>query len=82
MTVEELRTVAKEMGYKLMPIQPYEKLKVCVCGCKQREHWYGPETVQLKCKKCGLYALGRTEAEARREWNSMIAAMRAGEEYK
>ena len=76
MTVDELRTTAKEMGYKLMPAQPYEKLKVCICGCKQREHWYGT-AVQLKCKRCGKTATGATEAEARRNWNRMIERDRA-----
>ena len=72
MTVEELRTTAKEMGYKLMPIGTVEKLKVCRCGCKRREHWYDSRGVMLKCKKCGLSASGKTEAEARRNWNRMI----------
>lgn len=77
MTVEELRVTAKEMGYKLMPIAPYERLKVCTCGCKRREHWYdGRGGMSLVCERCGRKASGKTEAEARRNWNRMIERMR------
>lgn len=80
MTVEELKVTAKEMGYKLMPIQPYEKLKACICGCKRREHWYGQGIVILQCERCGRKAIGKSENDARREWNDMIVEMRARQE--
>ena len=75
MTVEELKATAKDMGYKLMPIAPYEKLKVCTCGCKRRKRWYisgKRDGIKLVCCKCGKEAFGETEAEARRKWNRMI----------
>ena len=75
MTVDELKAEAKEMGYKLMPIAPYERLKVCICGCKRRDHWYGGG-VRLVCHKCGRMATGETEAAARRNWNRMIEEAR------
>lgn len=77
MTVEELRTTAKEMGYKLMPIAPYEKLKVCICGCKKRERIYGVDAMTLICRRCGLSVSGKTEAEARTNWNRMVSEGRA-----
>lgn len=77
MTVEELKAEAKEMGYKLMPAQPYEKLKVCICGCKRREHWSNCETVILRCMRCGREVVGHDETEARRNWNRMIERDRA-----
>ena len=75
MTVDELRKTAKEMGYKLMPISQ-EKLKACICGCKQRDHEYG-SGVTLRCKRCGRTASGKTETEARKNWNAMIERDRA-----
>ena len=80
MTVDELRTTAKEMGYKLMPAQPYEKLKVCICGGKRRKWWYisgKRDGIKLVCRKCDKEAFGATEAEARRNWNRMIERDRA-----
>ena len=72
MTVEELKETAKEMGYKLMPIAPHEKLKACRCGCKKRRRIYGCDDLMIVCMRCGLSAYGSTEAEARKNWNAMV----------
>ena len=76
MTVEELRREAKAMGYNIIPIKPKEKLLPCACGSKRREHWStyekGKNYTVLRCEKCGRGASGRTEREARRNWNDMV----------
>ena len=76
MTVEELRKEAKAMGYNIIPIRPKEKLLPCVCGSKRREHWYtyvnGVEYAVLRCERCEREASGRTEREARKNWNDMV----------
>ena len=76
MTVEELRREARGLGYNIIPIAHVEKMLPCVCGCNRREHWTtyvkGRKYSVLKCKKCGSTASGRTEREARRNWNAMV----------
>lgn len=72
MTIEELRSTAEKMGYKLMPVSSHERLKVCICGCKSRGRIYGVNDMTLFCKRCGRSVSGKTEAEARRSWNRMI----------
>ena len=77
MSVEELRREAKLLGYKLIPINVKEKLAPCICGYKKREHWSsykdGVWYEQLKCPKCGMESTpGKTEAEARKNWNIMV----------
>ena len=76
MTVEELRREAKAMGYNIVRVNPKEKLLPCVCGSKRRGHWswfnHGVEYTVLKCEKCEREAYGRTDREARHNWNEMI----------
>ena len=79
-TVDELKEAAKEMGYKLIPMPSDERLKACTCGCRRREHWYTRHGVRLMCVKCGKEAVGETEADAKRNWNSMIEAERRDNE--
>lgn len=54
----------------------YEKLLPCTCGCKRREHWSkyadGGIMTGLKCIKCGKTVWGKSEVDARREWNRII----------
>lgn len=86
MTFEELKAEAKAQGYNLIKINKKEKLLPCVCGCNRREHWSGwsgeEEFIKLVCSKCGIFAKGKTEKEATRNWNKMIEERRAtnGEE--
>ena len=74
MTVDELKAEAKAQGYYLVKAQPLEKLLPCVCGCRYRERWSGTHDRKIifVCHKCGLEASGRTEREARRNWNDLV----------
>lgn len=75
MTVEELKKIANEMGYNIIKKQEYIKLLPCKCGCNSREHWYGvkkDDAYILKCRNCGAKAKGKTEREARLNWNQMV----------
>ena len=76
MELTELRQEAEKLGYKLVPIKKYVRFLPCVCGCNRRIHWsvvnnneYG---VILECKRCGLEAKGKTEKEAKHNWNWMM----------
>ena len=75
--LDEARVLAEKLGYKLVPIKKYERYLPCVCGCNRREHWShvspgsAPITV-LKCKKCGLVTEGKTETEAKHNWNELV----------
>ena len=82
MDVEELRILAKSMGYNIIPIKKYEKLLPCVCGCNRRSHWdtvvRGIYRKTLRCENCEREASGRTEAEVRHNWNEMIRSEQDG----
>ena len=55
------------------PVQKKSRaLLPCFCGCNQRERWYGSGGIELVCKRCGKSVEGKSEAEARRNWNAMI----------
>lgn len=81
MTFEELKAEAKAQGYNLLKIYPHVKLEPCICGCNTRRHisrWTGFETLTvLHCTKCGREAVGRSEQEAKENWNRMILAERS-----
>ncbi len=82
MNVDELRTLAKSMGYNIIPIKKHEKLLPCVCGCNRRSHWdtsrWGPGSKLLRCYNCDRYAGGKTTAEAIHNWNEMIRREQSG----
>ena len=75
MEFEELKAEAKRQGYNLIKIRNV-KLLPCTCGSNRREHWYmyrdGIRFKGLICHKCGKEALGKTEIEAKENWNRMI----------
>ena len=76
MTVDELKKIANEMGYNIIKKQKYIKLLPCKCGCNRREHWYGineDNAFIFVCEKCGAKAKGRTDREARLNWNRMVS---------
>lgn len=78
MSIEELQKEAEKHGYKLVKNEPYERMLPCTCGCKQREHWWRTNAEDgnrniLVCKKCGKEASGKSEADAKRNWNKMIS---------
>ena len=74
MTEEELKAIAKDMGYNLIKAEPYIKFKPCTCGSNRRSHWYNSKGSQCyECKKCGKQSpWGKTEQEARKLWNFII----------
>ena len=56
--------------------KPYEsrKKKACICGCKSPTLWYicgGEYKNEIKCPKWGRHALGKSELDAIRIWNSL-----------
>lgn len=75
-SLPELRALAEKMGYKLAPIKRYERFIPCVCGCNRRTTWFitnnSGYSVSLECKKCGLEVAGKSEADAKRNWNKLI----------
>ena len=79
MTLEELKKEAANLGYSLIKRAPREHFLPCVCGCKQREHWYdvnGVDEEELKCKKCGFSVTG-SHRDVRTIWNDAIRLKRA-----
>lgn len=76
MTFEELKAEADKQGYKLVVYKKIEPFLPCTCGCNRRTHWYsyknGENNIRLCCNRCGKSASGKTEAEARRNWNALI----------
>ena len=72
----ELRVLAEKLGYKLVPIKRYERFIPCVCGCNRRTTWFitnnSELSVSLECKRCGLEVAGKSEADAKRNWNKLI----------
>lgn len=79
MTVEELKEIAKSMGYNIIPIKKYEKYLPCTCGNNRREQWETQSGVKISCTKCGKSAEGKTMAEAKRNWNKAISECKEGE---
>ena len=82
MDVEELKILAKSMGYNIIPIKKREKLLSCICGCNRREHWVtyieGIRYEKLICERCGKFSLGKSEAKAIHNWNEMIRSEQDG----
>ena len=78
MTYEELKEEAKRQGYKLIKENPMPKLLPCPCGGQRRVHLrhgfpYGVRDHCYECIKCGRVSeWGKTEREAREEWNRMV----------
>ena len=82
MTFEELQIEAQKQGYKLVKNKPYEKLLPCTCGYNKRDRWvryYNEEGgrhgryVTLICKNCGREVDGRSDADAKRNWNKEVS---------
>lgn len=73
--IEDLKQKLKEMGYNVIKIPKREKFLPCVCGCNRRTTWFSSNNINkyiYECQKCGLSASGKTEKEARHNWNIMI----------
>lgn len=77
MTLEELKVEAKNQGYKLVKEMPYEKFLPCKCGHNRRKRYYGfysgkGSYERYVCTKCGYYVDGKTEKEAKHNWNEKM----------
>lgn len=76
MTLEELKVEAKKQGYKLVKDIPYEKFLPCKCGHNRRKKYYGfynmGYSYRYVCNKCGYYVDGKTEKEAKHNWNEKM----------
>ena len=77
MTLEELKIEAKNQGYKLIKDTQYEKFLPCRrCGLNRRERHCGfvngDSYVRYVCIKCGYYVEGKTENEAKHNWNEKM----------
>lgn len=77
MTVEELRALAKSMGYNIVKIKPYEKFLPCICGNNRREEWFGNDGREIiyKCTKCGFGVFGKNRADAKHNWNINVESI-------
>lgn len=77
MTLEELKTEANKLGYKLVPIKKYVSRSTCVCGQKYKvELWLdtsGTGMFFYKCPKCGLKGYPASSREgAKLNWNRKV----------
>ena len=73
MTLEELKAVAKKMGYEVIKRRrPIPKLTPCTCGCNRRTTSYGPNYIKLTCNKCGKAIAGKNRRDVTLNWNRMI----------
>ena len=80
MTVEELKSEAKKLGYRITPIRKYIKLLPCTCGRKQLGGWWWDSENHVYFYKCPICDMegppGKTDREARKNWNTMIESLR------
>ena len=76
MTIEELKEEARKLGYDVVPKREYERLLPCTCGHNRRERYYCNSAsgtyVKLVCARCGRRVEGKTESEAKRNWNKTM----------
>lgn len=74
MTFDQLKAMAKFLGYNLVPIKKWVKKLPCTCGNKRFElHYYFGNKVFYKCPKCGKEGPRANGANnANIAWNDMI----------
>ena len=73
MNLAQLQEEADRQGYRLVKKPLRTTLLACICGCRKREHWYGNDgTITLVCMKCGKQVTGKSEMNARVNWNKEI----------
>lgn len=74
MTVNELRTAARMLGYKIVKIEP--TMLPCICGSRKKEHVSRYENgtwgQYMRCPECGLNVKGDTVPEMVNNWNKKI----------
>ena len=79
MTLEELKSEAKKLGYKLIKDDPKSKLP-CVCGCNSKKlgtYWFVSREkadVTIYCPICDREATGKNERDAIENWNAMACS--------
>lgn len=75
--IKELKQEAKELGYRLTPIQKYIRFEPCICGRKYPSMWHKGGYVFYKCPRCERAAHNaKSEREARIKWNEMVTRKR------
>ena len=80
-TLQELTDEADRQGYSLVKKPLRTTLLACICGCGRRKHWYSNDgTITLVCMKCGKSVTGKSEMNARVNWNKEITRIQKGEE--
>lgn len=73
MTVEELKSTAKSLGYSIVPIQTYVRLIPCKCGKKHITQWLSGVNIFYQCDECGLRGeFSRVNRQARLNWNKAV----------
>jgi predicted RNA-binding Zn-ribbon protein involved in translation (DUF1610 family) len=75
MTIEELKTEAEKLGYRVVKKEKYVSLLPCPCGRKKPEKWYSFTENEdfYQCPNCGLKAPGAmTDKQARYNWNLLV----------
>lgn len=76
MTLDELKTEANKLGYKLVPIKKYVSRLPCICGQKYKvELWLDTNIGMFayKCPKCGLKGYPSSSREgAKLNWNRKV----------
>lgn len=73
MTLQELIDEADGQGYRLVKKPLKTTLLACICGCRKRKHLYSNDgTITLVCMKCGKSVTGKSEMNARVNWNKEI----------
>ena len=72
-SLDQIKRMAKELGYNLIPNNSWIKKLPCTCGRKRLEAWYGPEGPYWVCPDCGKRGPSApTERKAAMAWNEMI----------
>ena len=71
---EAVKAYAEEHGYKMFKSKKREKYLPCMCGHNRRETWYDAATKEtlLVCEKCRTVVRGKTDEEAKRNWNEVM----------
>ena len=80
-TLARLRELAEaDRDGRCVIYKPREskRLKPCTCGCKRIAIWLTADGQIAKCNNCGkTAALGKSEVQARRNWNEMTTRAEA-----
>lgn len=77
MTLEELKTEADKLGYRLVKKPERITMLLCpVCGRKNTSEWYAIDFggyIYRKCNICHFRGdYGKTPTEAKKKWNEAV----------